>query len=85
MLRLTELLGRFSGLANTEKAKKELVCAEVSKIIGVQIKQESVSFSRNTIFFKVSPAIKTEIFFKKQEVLEKIKSFPQTSGIVDIR
>jgi len=85
MLRLTELLGRFKGLANTEKAKKELLCAEIAKVIGVQIKPEAVSFSKNTIFLSVEPIIKTEIFLRKSEILEKIKTFPQMSGVADIR
>ncbi|MDD5152535.1 MAG: hypothetical protein PHS95_00835 [Candidatus Pacebacteria bacterium] len=85
MLRLTELLGRFSRLTNTEKAKKELIGAEIAKIVGVSVEPENISFSKNTIFLNVPPVVRTEILLKKQEILEKIKLIPVLCGVVDIR
>lgn len=85
MIPLSQLLVRFKGLTNTEKAKKQMVCEEVSKIINFQIPLETISFSKNTLFIKVQPIIKSELILRKQEILKKIQSLPGLSHIVDFR
>lgn len=85
MIPLEQLLARFKNLTNTEKVKKELVCNGINKIIGVTIPISSISFSKNTIFLKISPIIKTEIFFKKSEILKYINSISGLSYISDIK
>ncbi len=84
MIPLTQLLSRFKGLINTEKAKKEIICEEITKIIGISIVYNQVSFSKNTIFLKVHPVIKSEIALKKEEILKKIHSLKEFSYILDI-
>ncbi len=84
MIQLSQLLARFKSLSNTEKAKKNILCEEISKIIGVQITHNQVSFSKNIIFIKVQPIIKSEILLKKEEILKKIQAlqgFNYISGI----
>ncbi|MHB1117976.1 MAG: hypothetical protein ACYCZ7_00385 [Minisyncoccota bacterium] len=85
MIPIEQLLARFKNLTNTEKAKKELVCSSVDKIVGLSIPVSSVSFSKNTIFFKVSPIIKTEILLKKEEFLKHIRTLPGLVHISDIK
>lgn len=85
MLPITELLARFKNLSNTEKLKKERVCEELMKFIVIPIQHNQVSFSKNTIFFKVEPIIKTEITLHKTEILKKIKTLPGLSGVIDIQ
>ncbi len=84
MIPLTQLLARFKGLINTEKAKKEIVCEEISKIIGIQITHKQVFLSKNTIFLKVQPFVKLEIALKKEEILKKIQTLQGVSYIIDI-
>ncbi len=84
MIPLSQLLTRFKGLLNTEKAKKETVCEEISKIIGVQITHNQVSFSKNTIFIKAHPIIKSEILLKKEEILKKIQTSQRLNYISGI-
>lgn len=85
MLQLSDLLSRFKNLTNTEKAKKGLIAAEISKIIGAPITHQQISFSKNTIFIKVQPIIKTEILLKKPQILETIKTLPGLVYISDIQ
>lgn len=85
MIPLSQLLVRFKGLTNTEKAKKQIVSEEVSNILNFQIPLELISFSKNTLFIKVQPIIKTEIIIKKQEILKKIQSLPGLNHITDVR
>lgn len=84
MLQLSDLLSRFKNLTNTEKVKKELIATEISKIIGVPIGHHQISFSKNTIFIKVPPIIKTEILLKKPQILETIKTLPGLGYVSDI-
>lgn len=85
MIPLEQLLARFKNLTNTEKAKKELVCGAIKKIIGITIPTSTVSISKNTVFFKVSPIIKTEILLKKQEILVDIHTINGLAHISDIK
>ncbi len=84
MIPLSQLLARFKGISNTEKAKKEMVCEEISKIVGVQITHKQVCFSKNTIFIKAQPIIKSEIAFKKEKIIKKIQTLPGLNYFLDI-
>lgn len=71
MIPLHQLLSRFKGLTNTEKIKKE----EISKLLllnGIPVKVREITFQKKILFIKTSPIIKTEIFLKKNEILEQI-------------
>lgn len=85
MLQLHQFLARFKNITNTEKAKKELLTTEISKVIGVPITHQQISFSKNTIFIKVPPIIKAEILLKRSQILEIIKTLPGLSYISDIQ
>ncbi len=84
MIPLSQLLARFKSLSNTEKAKKNIICEEITKIIGSQITHNQVSFSKNTIFIKAQPIIKSEILIKKEEILKKIQTLKGLSYISGI-
>lgn len=85
MIPLEQLLARFKNLTNTEKAKKELVCDCVKKVVGIIIPVSNVSISKKTIFFKTSPIIKTEIMLKKEELIARIKNTLGLTNISDIK
>lgn len=85
MIKLTDLLTRFKGLTNTEKAKKELIAEICSTAIGTTINHQQISFSKNTIFIKAEPIIKTEIALKKGDILTRIIALPGMHLITDIR
>lgn len=85
MIKLSGLLARFKGLSNTEKAKKECVAEVLSEIIGVPITHNQISFSKNTIFIKVQPIIKTEIVLKRGDIIARINALPGMQSITDIR
>lgn len=84
MLPLHQLLSRFKNLTNTEKVKKELVC-DLLKKNNIPVTVNQVSFSKNTIFLKTQPIIKSEIFLKKNEILEIVKTIPGLSGVDSIQ
>ena len=81
MLQLGQLLERFKNLPNIEKIKKQLV-VEVFCKNNIPIKIEQISIQKNTLFIKTNPILKTEIFLKKEEILEQIK---KNSGLITLR
>ena len=85
MIPLSKLLLRFKSLTNTEKVKEQIISEELSNILGFQIPLEVVSFSKNTLFLKVQPIIKSEIFLRKIEIIKKIQSLPGLGYIQDIK
>jgi hypothetical protein len=85
MIPLEQLLARFKNLTNTEKVKKELVCNNLSKITGLTVPSSCIFFSKNTIFFKIPPIIKTEVLLKKREIITHIRTIPGLNHISDIK
>lgn len=84
MLPLHQLLARFKNLTNTEKVKKELIVEVfIKNKIPVTLKQ--VYFSKDTIFVKVPPIIKTELIFKKEELLAEIQKISGLTNISNIQ
>ena len=85
MIPLEQLLARFKNLTNTEKVKKEVISNSINNVIGITIPISSISISKNTIFLKTPPIIKTEIFLKKGEILAHIKTISGLSHISEIK
>lgn len=84
MLQISQLLDRFKNITNSEKIKKQLIIDIFNKNkIPININQ--ISISRNTIFLKVNPIIKTEAFLKKEEIIRQIKEISIISYISEIK
>lgn len=75
MLQLNQLLERFKNLTNTDKVKKQLII-EIFERNKIQININQISISKNTIYIKTQPIIKTEILLKKEEFLNEINKIP---------
>lgn len=83
MLPLVNLLSRFKNLTNTERVKKELV-GEVLKKYNISLPHTQITFSKNTIFLKVPPILKTEVALQKNNILKEITNIPGLKNIQDI-
>lgn len=84
MLPLHQLLARFKNLTNTEKVKKELV-VEVFMKNKIPVTLKQISFSKETLFVKVSPIIKTEILLKKKEIIKEIQKILGLTNVSNIQ
>lgn len=83
MIPIKQLLFKFKNLTNTEKEKKEtIVCVFKKNDIPVGFQQ--IIISKNTIFIKVPPIIKTEVLFKKEIILTQIKDISGLNNISNI-
>lgn len=84
MIPIHQLLARFKNLTNTEKAKKEFICA-VLRENNIPITINQISFSKKSIIIKANPIIKTELSLQKESILAKVRSIEGLSNISDIQ
>lgn len=85
MFKLVDFLTRFKGLTNTEKAKKELIAEVCASAVGAPITHNQISFSKNIIFVRAHPIIKTELALKRGDILTRINALPGMQSVTDIR
>lgn len=83
MLRINQLLVRFKNLTNTEKLKKELI-VEIFQKNNIPTIIQQISIQKNTIFFKAPPIIKTELFLKKETIINQIQKINTLMNISNI-
>ena len=84
MLQISQLLDRFKNIKNGEKVKKQLI-VDVFNENKIPVNINQVSISKNTLFLKLNPIIKTEALLKKDDVIKQIKKIPIISFISDIK
>ena len=80
MLPISQLLERFKGLVNNDKAKKHLI-VEILLGNNIPVNINQINIVKNIIFIKTPPIIKTEILLRKEEILNQIK---KNSGLGNI-
>lgn len=80
MLPIQQLLLRFKNLTNTDKVKKEALI-EIFKDNQIPLTVSQISFSKNTIFLKIPPIIRSEVILKKPRLLTQIKTIPGLEGV----
>ena len=84
MLPIQSLLGKFKNLTNNEKFKKQLVL-EIFEKDNIKVSLKEIVISKNIIFLKTRPIIKTEILLKKNDFLNEVKKIPGLEYINDIK
>ncbi len=76
MKQVGELFNRYKLLFKPPQDSVERVCVEVIKnITGFDIDKKNVSYnvSTRTISLKIPSVVKSEIWFKKKEILQQLK------------
>ena len=68
-----DLLARFKKLKPTDTFIKEECVEVLQDSLGVKIDIKDISVQKNTLFLNLHPAIKTEIFLKKEHILSALK------------
>ena len=85
MLHIKEFFKKFSGIVAPEKFIKDAVIQAVLKETGEKIEPKNIKIQNTSVFLSISPALKSEIFMQKQEILQGLKeSFGQKAPL-DIR
>ena len=74
MFNINQLLEKVRGLRNSDIGLRLAIQAAIKSCIGVEIPAESIQVKSSKVSFKnISSAVKSEIFMKKEKILESIK------------
>lgn len=73
MIKIKDLLVRFSNILLSEEVKKNSIIDILYKTVGIQIKPKDIKIKNNTIYLNIKPIYKNEIFLKKDEIFLKLK------------
>ena len=83
MQQISGYLKRFSGLINNKKQARKLVAFEIEKVLGVEIKKESIEIKDGVALLRESPIIKNTVFYSKKQILDSLQKIGLK--ITDIR
>ncbi|MBI2096310.1 MAG: hypothetical protein HYT43_01600 [Candidatus Taylorbacteria bacterium] len=84
MFNISSFFAKFKKLGLDKEREKAAVLEVLREVLPVEIKDEVVRIKDGIIRLSGSPALKSAVFLKKQEILEKIKSLTDKS-FLDIR
>lgn len=73
MIKLKDLLGRFSKILQEGEGRKELVQEIIKDETGILINTEDIKLKNGTIFLNIKPIYKNEILLKKEKIFSKLK------------
>jgi asparagine N-glycosylation enzyme membrane subunit Stt3 len=85
MDRITELLGKYSKIGQSEKELKETVAKIISETINFEISPNKIKYINGTVIVKVEPIVKSEIALNKKAILERVVSQISKPKILDIK
>jgi hypothetical protein len=73
MIEIKDLLARFRDALLGAEDKKEAVRKIISETIKTEISTEEIEIKNNTIYLKIKPIYKNEIFLRQEEIFSKLK------------
>jgi len=82
---ISEFLDKFKNILSKGYGLRDVIIVSVKDITGLDIKIEKIKISNDTAFIKTSPVIKSEIYLKKEKILQKINSNFKYPVLKDIR
>ena len=80
-----QFFDKFKSGALKEIRKREIISAILKSEIGIDVPPEKISFGNKMLIINEGQTVKSEIFLKKQKMLEKIKRQLPNLVINDIR
>lgn len=72
MLNLSSLLEKFKHLKDP-KEEREKIATIISKCLGFEVEANLIDLKNGILYLNVSSYVKTEIFMKKELILESLK------------
>ncbi len=73
MVELKDLLSRFSGLLQSGESKTESVREIIKKATNLDIKKEDIKIKDGIIYLNIKPIYKSEIYLKKDRIIEEME------------
>lgn len=85
MQEIKDLLTRFKNILHTEESKKSSIIEIIKECTSVALEPKELEIKSNQIYINTKPINKSQIFLKKEEILNKLRDLPQKQIIQDIR
>ncbi len=85
MNNLGGLLEKFKNLIGSSKFQKDAVVSVIRDTVKINLEEKDFDIKNSTIQLKVSPAVKNEIFMRKQKILAALASALGAKAPKDIR
>lgn len=79
MALLGDFLEKFKKLHGDRLQSRQSVLDVVNQVLGVQLQQTDITIKNNTLTIKASPTLKTEIYMKKEALLQALLSHKITN------
>jgi hypothetical protein len=74
MIELKDLLGKFRNLLLHDDYKKDAIINVLSLVVGVKLTKEDIKIKDNIIYLNLKPIFKSEIFLKKEKILQELEN-----------
>lgn len=84
-MKISDLLGKYSQIGQSERELKEKVAKIVSEVINYEISPSKIQYINGVVLVKVEPIVKSEIALNKKLILERILSQIKNPKIIDIK
>jgi hypothetical protein len=85
MLTIGNFFDKFRNVALKEVVFRETISEIVKKNTGSGIDIKDITYSNKIIRLKTSPAMKNQIFIKKEKILEDIKATITNYIVIDLQ
>ncbi|MFZ2072558.1 MAG: hypothetical protein WA101_00860 [Minisyncoccia bacterium] len=73
MIEIKDLLLRFNNILLSEEVKKESIKNIISEVINVPIQSNDIKIKNGTVYLSIKPIYKSEIFMKREKILQKLQ------------
>lgn len=85
MNNLDGFLKKFKSALGIITLEKKLISEEISGILGIHVSEKSTEVKNNIVVVNGGASLKSQIFLKKNKILESFKKHPELQKIKDIR
>lgn len=73
MEEISKFFEKYKNFFLKEEEKKEIIKEVVFELTNIPVLDHEIKIKNKTIYLKVKNIIKNQIFFKKEEIIKKIK------------
>lgn len=73
MEEISKFFEKYKNFFLKEEEKKEIIKEVVFELTNISVLDHEIKIKNKTIYLKVKNIIKNQIFFKKEEIIKKIK------------
>lgn len=85
MNNLDNFLKKFKSALGVLTLEKKLVSEELSNTLGIKVSEESITIKNNSVLVSGGATLKSQIFLKKNKILESFGKHIELKKIKDIR